>query len=134
MRSCTVILVVVGLALAGCGRGLSDSGVSYSAGVIASLSANANLSSAQSSTFKADVRSRWAAAYDPAVPPGCSPGGLGTGAGAPPLGERPCKVYVLERMKTTWFLRAVGFPGQVAVPEGTPSDLGHPDRLAYLGS
>ncbi len=134
MRILTIILGIAGLALAGCGRGSSSSNVSYSAGVMASLSANANLSSAQSSTFQADVRSGWAAAYDPAVPPGCSPGGLGTGTAAPPIGERPCKVYVLERMKTTWFLRAVGTPGQVAVPEGMPPDLGHPDRLVYLGS
>ena len=132
MRSCTVILVVVGPR----SRAAQSQRLRrvLQRGCHCLSSANANPSSAQSSTFKADVRSRWAAAYDPAVPPGCSPGGLGTGAGAPPLGERPCKVYVLERMKTTWFLRAVGFPGQVAVPEGTPSDLGHPDRLAYLGS
>ncbi|MCO4768480.1 MAG: hypothetical protein KDA24_00510 [Deltaproteobacteria bacterium] len=100
----------------------------------ASLSANAGLSQAQVSTFHADVRSKWAVAYDPAVPPGCAPGGLGTGTQAPPIAERPCKAFVLERLKTSWLLRAVGTPGQLSLPESTPTDLGHPDRLSYLGS
>ncbi len=128
-----VLVLVAGLAI-GCGGANQGSGISYEAGVSASLSLNANLSAAQVSTFPSDVRSGWAVAYDPAVPAGCDAGGLVAGPGHAPIGERPCKAYLLERRKTTWFLRSVGHPGSLEVPGGVPDDLGHPERLKYLGS
>jgi len=131
-RGTTTILLIAGLGL-GCAGSNQGSGASYASGVMASLATNANLSHAQVSTFQADVRSKWAVAYDPAVPPGCTPGGVGDGVSASAIGERPCKVFVLERLKTAWTLRAVGTPGQVALPEGMPADLGDPRRLRYLG-
>ena len=134
MRIVIVSLGVSALLLLGCGDQNRGSGVSYAGGVSASLSANANLSAAQISTFQSDVRSRWAVAYDPAVPAGCVPGGLRPGVQHPPIAERPCKAYLLERLKTTWHLRAVGHPGQIDVPKNAPADLGDPDRLKYLGS
>lgn len=127
-----VTLLALGFTL-GCGPSNQGSGPSYASGVMASLAANANLSQAQVSTFQADVRSKWAVAYDPAVPPGCTPGGVGDGVSAAAIGDRPCKAFVLERLKTAWMLRAVGTPGQMALPEGLPKDLGDPGRLRYLG-
>lgn len=131
-RGTAATLLALALSL-GCGATNQGSGPSYASGVMASLATNANLSQAQVSTFQADVRSRWAVAYDPAVPPGCTPGGLGEGVSASAIGERPCKAFVLERLKTVWKLRAVGTPGQLALPEGVPGDLGDPRRLRYLG-
>jgi|GEM_PF-1755813 len=128
------VLVASLLLVAGCGTSNQGSGVSHTSGVIASLTANANISHAQLATFHADVRSKWAVAYDPAIPAGCVPGGIEAGVGSPPVAQRPCKVYVLERLKMTWMLRAVGTPGQMTRPSGAPSDLGHPDRLQYLGA
>lgn len=105
------------------------SGVSHHAAASLALSAGANLSQAQVSTFQAEVRSSWAVAYDPAVPAGCTPGGLQSA-----VGERPCRAYVLERIKTAWKLRAVGVPGSMDLPAGVPGDLGLPENLQYLGN
>ncbi len=118
-------LLLLGL---GC-SGNQGSGVAHSTAASLALSAGANLSQDQVSTFQADVRSSWAVAYDPAAPAGCVPGGL-----ASALSERPCRAYVLERVKTTWSLRSVGAPGSIDLPEGVPVDLGSPEKLKYLGN
>jgi hypothetical protein len=118
------LLCVLGSACSG----NQGSGVSHDAAASLALSAAANLSPEQVATFQADVRSSWAVAYDPAVPAGCVPGGLESA-----IGERPCRAYILERVKMTWTLRAVGEPGSIDLPAGVPTDLGAPGRLRYFG-
>lgn len=127
-RALSHVVALLLLLVAGCNGPNQGSGVAHSSAVAAALSTSANLSHAQVSTFHAEVRSGWAVAYDPAVPAGCAPGGLGVAAG-----ERPCRAYVLQRVKMTWKLRAVGVPGALSLPEGVPADLGAPDQLTYLG-
>lgn len=131
MRGFCTALALAAVGMVGCQDSNHGSGVSHESGVMASLAANANITQAEASTYKADVRNGWAVAYDPAEPPGCVPGGLASGG--PPIAERPCRAYVLERLKMTWKLRAVGFPGSVEVPDGAPGDLGAQERLEYLG-
>ncbi len=127
-RALTCIATFLLLLGSGC-SGNQGSGVSHSTAASLALSAAANLSQDQVSTFQAEVRSSWAVAYDPAVPAGCVPGGLETA-----LSERPCRAYVLERVKMTWQLRSVGVPGDLDLPAGVPADLGSPERLTYLGN
>ncbi len=123
------LAIFLSFAALGCAGSNHGSGVAHSVAVAGALSASANLSQSQVATFQADVRSSWAVAYDPAVPAGCVPGGV-----AAPVGERPCRAYLLQRLKTTWTLRSVGTPGSMDVPAHVPADLGAPDRLVYLGS
>lgn len=127
--STTLRMVALVLFLFGCSAANQGSGVSHRSAISAALVTSVGISDAQVSTFHAEVRSSWAVAYDPAVPAGCVPGGLQT-----PAGERPCRVYVLQRVKTTWTLRAVGHPGAMDVPDGAPTDLGAPDHLSWLGT
>jgi hypothetical protein len=97
------------------------------ASVLAGLtSGRAGIERDQARTFQADVRSGWAAAFDPADPPGCVPGGLRDGS------AKSCTAYVLRRSKTRWSVVATGRPGSLALPDGVPSDLGSPDHLAWL--
>ncbi len=97
------------------------------ASVVAGLIAGAEgLDRAQVRTFQADLRSGWAAAYDPADPPGCIPGGLRD------AGKTPCTVYLLQRRKTRWAVVAAGAPGALSVPEDAPLDLGAPANLKFL--
>lgn len=128
MPSRLIPLALFALLLAGCSGANQGSGATHKAGVIAALAAGGGISDAQLSTFQADVRASWAIAYDPAVPAGCTPGGV-----TEAFGERPCHAYLLQRLKTTWKLRAVGAPGSFTTPEGVPADLGAPDKLSYLG-
>ncbi len=82
-------------------------------------------------TFSAHLGDTWAVAYDPAVPAGCAPGGLtnNTPGGIP---DRPCYVYLLHRRKSTWELKAKGYPGTLALPDGVPEKLGDKGKLDYL--
>lgn len=128
MTARTFALLGTLLFVTACGAANQGGGVAHKSAVSAALSTSAGLSDAQVSTFQVEVRSTWAVAYDPAVPAGCVPGGLQT-----KLAERPCRAYLLQRVKTTWKLRAVGHPGAIDLPGGVPDDLGSPDRLSYLG-
>ena len=82
-------------------------------------------------TFSSQQGDAWAVAYDPAVPAGCMPGGLSndTPGGIP---ERPCFAYLLHRRKSTWELKAKGYPGELSLPQGVPTKLGEKEKLAYL--
>ena len=82
-------------------------------------------------TFSAHLGDTWAVAYDPAVPAGCTPGGLtnNTPGGLP---ERPCFVYVMHRRKSTWELKAKGHPGGLTLPADVPQKLGDRSKLEYL--
>lgn len=131
MRSIRGVLwmcVAATLALAGCAS--ADEPVDspeVRAAVVAGLVAgHDNLPRQQVRTFEADLRGGWAAAYDPADPPGCLPGGLRI------AGPNPCTVYVLQRRKNRWALVAFGAPGAMHVPEGAPEDLGNVQKLAWL--
>jgi hypothetical protein len=90
------------------------------------IAGHSGLQRAQARTFRADLRSGWAAAFDPADPPGCIVGGLNKAS------PRACTVYVLQRRKTRWAVVAVGRPGELTLPEGVPVDLGAPNGLGYL--
>jgi hypothetical protein len=100
------------------------------AGLVAS--GGGGITTHQAATFQGDIRSAWAIAYDPADPPGCSPGGLWSTEGGPSLPERPCTAYVLVRRKSRWAVIAAGQPGSFVPPERAPADLGNPSRLVYL--
>lgn len=95
------------------------------------IAAEGKLSLDQVHTFSANLGDNWAVAYDPAVPVGCAPGGLtnNTPGGIP---DRPCYVYVLHRRKSTWELKAKGYPGALNLPDDVPEKLGDKSKLLYL--
>lgn len=82
--------------------------------------------------FQIDLRNAWAVAFDPASPPGCTPGGLWGSPDAAAIPEHPCTAYVLSRRKGGWSVVAHGLPGTFAPPADAPKDLGSPGRLAWL--
>lgn len=117
------------IAQSGC-LGLGGNSSSVRTAVVAGLvaSGGGGITTHQAATFKADIRNSWAIAYDPADPPGCSPGGLW----GPHLPPRPCTAYVLVRRKNRWAVIGAGQPGAFVPPERSPKNLGDPSRLVYL--
>ena len=100
------------------------------AGLVAS--GGGTITVAQATTYKADIRSSWTIAYDPARPPACIPGGLWGDSSGPPTPDRPCNAFVLERRKNRWVVVASGVIGSFVPPSGAPVSLGEPSRLQYL--
>lgn len=129
------LLVLLGLSasLAGCGLAGGEAS-SVRTAVIAGLvaSGGGGITTHQAATFQGDIRNSWAIAYDPADPPGCTPGGLWGESGTPPIAARPCTAYVLVRRKSRWAVTAAGQPGSFVPPQLAPKDLGEPSRLVYL--
>ncbi len=128
--------VVVGAALsallaAGCPANIEAEASVRSAVAAGLIASEGKLTLDQVHTFSAHLGDSWAVAYDPAVPAGCEPGGLtnNTPGGIP---ERPCFVYVLHRRKSTWELKAKGYPGALQLPSGVPEKLGDKGKLEYL--
>jgi hypothetical protein len=124
--------VIGGALSAGCPAG-AGAQASVRAAVAAGLiAAEGNrLTLDQVHTFWTHQGDSWAVAYDPAIPAGCNPGGLtnDTPGGIP---DRPCFAYVLHRRKSTWELKAKGYPGDLDLPDGVPIKLGDRAKLAYL--
>ena len=133
LRSLGVALLLLLLAASSCGRSGGES-TSVRTAVIAGLvaSGGGGITTSQAATFEGDIRSRWAIAYDPADPPGCTPGSLWGAPDGPPIPEQPCGCYVLVRRKSRWAVSASGRPGSLVPPEDAPADLGDPARLIYL--
>jgi hypothetical protein len=123
------------LSLGACGESAESRAV-VRRSIVAGLLAGSGgaLHADQVATFQLDLRGNWAVAYDPADPPGCSPGGLVGTPDGPPIPERPCSAYILHRRKTRWDLELRGVPGALRVPEGVPEELGSPGALEPLGS
>lgn len=96
--------------------------------------AGGKLSADEIRTFSADVRGRWAVAYDPASPPGCTAGGLWGPPKGPPLPAQPCGAYVLVQEKNRWRLVVHGVPGAFTPPDDAPTSLGekHGADLPFL--
>ena len=120
-------------AVGGCFADPGDSS-SVRTAVVAGLVASSGkgVSANQAATFQGDIRGSWAIAYDPADPPGCTPGGLWGLEGTPQIPARACTAYVLIRRKSRWAVTAVGTPGSFVAPEHAPNILGDPSRLIYL--
>lgn len=100
------------------------------AGLVAS--GGGKITVAEATTYRADIQSSWAVAYDPARPPACVPGGLWGDSSGPPTPDRPCNAFVLERRKSRWVVVASGLVGSFVPPSGAPVSLGEPSRLQYL--
>ena len=125
-----LVCAAVTLAFSGCGTADSSSiRAAVAAGLVAGPDAPG---AAQTRMFKADIRSGWAVAYDPASPPGCEPGGLWGEPDGPALPEAPCTTWVLVRRKNRWMVSAHGRVGSFDPPAESPKDLGDPTRLVYL--
>lgn len=136
MRPCCALfgLLVTAAALAGCSGGGSTSSASARAAVASGIVASGGgVGLDQAQTFLCEVQGNWAIAYDPASPPGCSPGGLWGAPDGPPIAENPCDAYLLLRRKNRWALLSSGRPGTFIPPEDAPKRLGDPGGLIYLG-
>ena len=120
-----LVLVAAGCLAAACpANQAADASVraAVAQGLIASEGARITLD--QVHTFSAHLGDTWAVAYDPAVPAGCTPGGLSsaTPGGLP---AKPCYAYVLHRQKNTWKLHAKGYPGGLTLDDGVQIGRAH---------